>query len=85
MSTAAEATNTAPKWVFTFGAGGADGSAEDRDLLGGKGAYLAEMSRLGLQVPPGQSLDGLIVEAEIEHGIHHAGHRGARARAHRHE
>ena len=31
----------------------ADGSAEDRNLLGGKGAYLAEMSRLGLPVPPG--------------------------------
>ena len=31
----------------------------------------------------GQALDGLVVEAEIEHGIHHAGHRGARARADR--
>jgi pyruvate,orthophosphate dikinase len=60
MSTAAEATDIAPKWVFTFGAGGADGSAEDRDLLGGKGAYLAEMSRLGLPVPP-----GLTISAEL--------------------
>jgi len=47
------ASKTEPKWVFTFGAGRADGSAEDRDRLGGKGAYLAEMSRLGLPVPPG--------------------------------
>src|SRR5690349_24275855 len=44
---------TEPRWVFTFGAGHADGSATDRNLLGGKGAYLAEMSRLGLAVPPG--------------------------------
>ena len=33
----------------------------------------------------GQRLHGLVVEAEIEHGVHHAGHRGARARAHRHQ
>ena len=32
-----------------------------------------------------QRLDGLVVETEIEHGVHHAGHRGARARAHRHQ
>ena len=32
-----------------------------------------------------QRLDGLVVEAEIEHGIHHARHRGARAGAHRHQ
>jgi pyruvate,orthophosphate dikinase len=53
MSEAGEGTGTQPKWVFTFGDGQADGSAEDRDILGGKGAYLAEMSRLGLPVPPG--------------------------------
>ncbi len=40
-------------WVYRFGAGSADGSAEMRDLLGGKGANLAEMSNLGLPVPPG--------------------------------
>ena len=53
MTTAEKAARPAPKWVYTFGAGRADGSASDRDLLGGKGAYLAEMSRLGLAVPPG--------------------------------
>jgi len=41
------------RWVYRFGAGQADGSAEMRDLLGGKGANLAEMSNLGLPVPPG--------------------------------
>ena len=41
------------KWVYGFGGGAAEGSAEMRDLLGGKGANLAEMSALGLPVPPG--------------------------------
>ena len=41
------------KRVYFFGAGQADGSAADRNLLGGKGANLAEMTRLGLPVPPG--------------------------------
>jgi pyruvate,orthophosphate dikinase len=41
------------KWVYSFGDGKAEGRAGDRDLLGGKGANLAEMSRLGLPVPPG--------------------------------
>src|ERR1700686_138412 len=41
------------KWAFTFGDGKAEGKAELRDLLGGKGANLAEMANLGLPVPPG--------------------------------
>ncbi|RFC68819.1 MULTISPECIES: pyruvate, phosphate dikinase [Mesorhizobium] len=41
------------KWVYTFGDGSAEGSAKDRNLLGGKGANLAEMCNLGLPVPPG--------------------------------
>ncbi|SBW13384.1 pyruvate phosphate dikinase [Brucella sp. 10RB9215] len=41
------------KWVYTFGDGKAEGAASDRNLLGGKGANLAEMSSLGLPVPPG--------------------------------
>ena len=41
------------KWVYTFGAGKAEGSRELRPLLGGKGANLAEMANLGLPVPPG--------------------------------
>jgi len=41
------------KWVYTFGDGAAEGAAALRDLLGGKGANLAEMANLGLPVPPG--------------------------------
>jgi pyruvate,orthophosphate dikinase len=41
------------KWVYSFGSGAAEGRGAMRDLLGGKGANLAEMSRLGLAVPPG--------------------------------
>ena len=41
------------KWVFNFGFGRADGNAEMRNILGGKGANLAEMNKLGLSVPPG--------------------------------
>src|SRR5215475_710091 len=49
----ASAAVKAGKWVYTFGDGKAEGSAELRDLLGGKGANLAEMANLGLPVPPG--------------------------------
>lgn len=41
------------RWVYGFGGGGADGDAKMKNLLGGKGANLAEMSALGLPVPPG--------------------------------
>lgn len=41
------------KWIYTFGDGAAEGGAGDRNLLGGKGANLAEMCSLGLPVPPG--------------------------------
>lgn len=41
------------KWVYSFGDGKAEGAASDRNLLGGKGANLAEMCSLGLPVPPG--------------------------------
>ncbi len=41
------------RWVYSFGGGGADGDAAMKNLLGGKGANLAEMSALGLPVPPG--------------------------------
>ncbi|MFO0996134.1 MAG: pyruvate, phosphate dikinase [Alphaproteobacteria bacterium] len=42
-----------PQWVYSFGDGRAEGSADMRTLLGGKGANLAEMSNIGLPVPPG--------------------------------
>ena len=41
------------KWVYFFGAGKAEGDGSQRALLGGKGSGLAEMSRIGLPVPPG--------------------------------
>jgi pyruvate,orthophosphate dikinase len=43
----------AKKRVYNFGGGKADGNAKMKELLGGKGANLAEMSRLGIPVPPG--------------------------------
>ena len=46
-------TRVQPRWVYAFGGGRADGAATMKDLLGGKGANLAEMSALGLPVPPG--------------------------------
>ncbi len=39
-------------WVYVFGGGTADGDASMKNLLGGKGANLAEMAKLGLPVPP---------------------------------
>src|SRR5688572_27609893 len=46
-------TGSASKWVYLFGDGKADGTADMKNLLGGKGANLAEMANLGLPVPPG--------------------------------
>jgi len=43
----------AGKWVYCFGGGSAEGRSEMKNLLGGKGANLAEMANLGLPVPPG--------------------------------
>src|SRR5579859_4724275 len=48
-ATAAEAR----KWVYSFGGGRTEGRADMRNLLGGKGANLAEMASIGLPVPPG--------------------------------
>src|SRR4051812_45705550 len=73
------------KWVYTFGDGGAEGRAGDRDLLGGKGANLAEMCSLGLPVPPGFTITSEActwyygndrafpadLEAQVEAGLDH--------------
>lgn len=48
--------SVATKWVYSFGGGSSDGSAALKNLLGGKGANLAEMASLGLPVPPGFTL-----------------------------
>src|SRR5579859_4980744 len=53
MTKAAATISTKTRWVYAFGGGAADGGAHMKELLGGKGANLAEMSSLGLPVPPG--------------------------------
>jgi pyruvate,orthophosphate dikinase len=67
--TKAEKAPAAPaKWVYSFGGGHADGSAGYRERLGGKGAYLAEMSRLGLPVPPGFTISAELCAVYYELG-----------------
>ena len=61
------------KWVYTFGDGAAEGSAEMRTLLGGKGANLAEMSNLGLPVPPGFTITTEVCTAYYKDGRHYPG------------
>jgi len=56
------------KWVYTFGDGKAEGAAGMRDLLGGKGANLAEMSNLGLPVPPGFTITTEVCTYFYDHG-----------------
>jgi len=56
------------KWVYSFGNGRADGEASLKNLLGGKGANLAEMSNLGLPVPPGFSLTTEVCTYFYAHG-----------------
>ncbi len=48
-----KSASKAPKYVYTWGAAKADGNGTMKALLGGKGANLAEMTRIGLPVPPG--------------------------------
>ena len=74
-----DAKKTAPKqsgtkYVYFFGGGKADGDGKMKDVLGGKGAGLAEMTNAGLPVPP-----GFTIQTEVEDRIHHAGHGKLRA------
>jgi pyruvate,orthophosphate dikinase len=55
------------KWVYSFGAGHNEGSAEKRNLLGGKGANLAEMASIGLPVPPGFTISTEVCTYYYEH------------------
>ncbi|MDA9545245.1 pyruvate phosphate dikinase [Bradyrhizobium sp. CCBAU 45321] len=64
---AAPAAAKAGKWVYTFGDGKAEGRTEMRDLLGGKGANLAEMANLGLPVPPGFTIPTSVCTYFYEH------------------
>jgi pyruvate, orthophosphate dikinase len=56
------------KWTYNFGDGTADGRAEMKNLLGGKGANLAEMCSLGLPVPPGFTITTEVCTYYYAHG-----------------
>lgn len=76
------------KWVYVFGNGSAEGSARMKNLLGGKGANLAEMSGIGIPVPPGFTIttdvcayyysnDGSYpqdLQNQVQSGIRHCEH-----------
>ena len=59
------------KWVYGFGTGDSEGGAALRDLLGGKGANLAEMSQLGLPVPPGFTITTEVCSYFYAHDRHY--------------
>jgi pyruvate,orthophosphate dikinase len=65
---AAAKTATKGKWVYAFGSGRAEARATMRNLLGGKGAGLAEMASLGLSVPPGFTITTEVCNYFYEHG-----------------
>ena len=70
------------RYVYSFGGGTADGDGKMRDILGGKGAGLAEMSRAGVPVPPGFTISTEVcnlffendhkVPREVDDEIHQA-------------
>ncbi|MFP5370435.1 MAG: PEP/pyruvate-binding domain-containing protein, partial [Actinomycetes bacterium] len=57
-------SGTPTKWVYDF----SEGNKEQKDLLGGKGANLAEMTNLGLPVPPGFTITTDACRYYLEHG-----------------
>ena len=59
--------NNPTKNVYFFGGGSAEGKAAMRELLGGKGANLAEMTNLGIPVPPGFTISTEVCAAFYEH------------------
>ncbi|GAN71602.1 pyruvate, phosphate dikinase [Acetobacter syzygii] len=56
------------KWIYSFGAGQSEGNAGMRNLLGGKGANLAEMANIGLPVPPGFTITTEVCTAFYDNG-----------------
>jgi len=56
------------KYVYSFGGGTADGDGKMKDILGGKGAGLAEMSRAGVPVPPGFTISTEVCTLFFENG-----------------
>src|SRR5262249_30711841 len=65
---ASKAPSAKAKWVYRFGNGKAEGRADMRNLLGGKGAGLAEMANLGLPVPPGFTITTAVCSHYYENG-----------------
>ncbi|MDX1675309.1 MAG: PEP/pyruvate-binding domain-containing protein, partial [Longimicrobiales bacterium] len=61
------------RWVYFFGNGEAEGGKEQKHLLGGKGANLAEMTRIGIPVPPGFTISTEACRFYMEHGHHSDG------------
>ncbi|HWF40114.1 MAG TPA: pyruvate, phosphate dikinase, partial [Candidatus Acidoferrales bacterium] len=59
------------RYVYFFGAGKADGTGDMKDLLGGKGAGLAEMTRIGLPVPAGFTITTEACDYYLKHGKKH--------------
>jgi pyruvate, orthophosphate dikinase len=68
MSKPGQMATRAAKRVYLFGGGKADGSAQMKELLGGKGANLAEMANLGLPVPPGFTITTEVCTAHTADG-----------------
>lgn len=58
----------AEKQVYFFGGGKAEGSAKMKELLGGKGANLAEMTSLGIPVPPGFTITTKMCDEYYKNG-----------------
>ena len=56
------------KYVYSFGGGSADGDGKMKDVLGGKGAGLAEMSRAKLPVPPGFTIGTEVCNLYFQNG-----------------
>ena len=67
-ATTESSTELPPKLVYLFGDGRAEGGAEMRNLLGGKGAGLSEMSSLGIPVPPGLTITTEVCSAFYANG-----------------
>src|SRR6202165_2610456 len=63
-----QSEDTVTKWVYFFGAGKAEGDGTWRDLLGGKGAGLAEMTKIGLPVPAGFTISTEACDYFYKHG-----------------
>ncbi|MHC4708135.1 MAG: PEP/pyruvate-binding domain-containing protein, partial [Planctomycetota bacterium] len=57
----------AEKWVYFFGNGKAEGNAKMKEILGGKGANLAEMTNLGIPVPPGFTIATKVCDVYYKH------------------